>query len=307
MKERVHTLKAVKNILERDIKFSVPFELVKKIDNAIKDENIDLTILAKEIEFHPLLTLKILKVANSPLYGFPQRISSVYHALILLGLQAVRYILLGAFVSDMLQREKDLYFHSFKTSLACRWFIEKFSLRTRETEEVITAGIIHDLGKLFFEILFKEKYKKIKSIWLENKIRCKDILINLEREQFGIDHAELGAIVMKEWYFPDNLVQIVFHHHDLVHYFNKPQKEKGGLLFLSDLFANISSLKEYGCLETIKEDPNFKLAFQYIQTLFPDFDKDKKTTDLESKDLQYLIFEFDEYCKTQKTFFEVII
>ncbi len=175
MEKRRLILKAVKNILERDIKCSVPLNLIEKIDNAIKDEKIDLTILAKEIESHPLLTLKILKVANSPLYGFPQRISSVYHALILLGLQ-----------------------------------------------------------------------------------------------------------------------------------FDNPQKGKIGLLFLSDLFSHISSLKEYRYLDTIKGHPDLDLAFQYIQVLCSG-SEDTEKVNLDFKNLPNLIVEFDEYFKTQKSLFEVII
>ena len=189
--------------------------VLRKLLVVIENPKISLTEIGNFISNDPVLTSRVLKMVNSPIYGFPGRISSVQQALILLGLNVVRGLLLGVSVFDVMQKSMTgLWEHSLGCAVAARIIAKKKNIP--EPEEVSVSALLHDIGKVVMILRFKEEYERV-----VKEAESKDILImDAERDVFGITHADSGAWIAKKWNFPLSLVDVIEYHH-------KPALSKG--------------------------------------------------------------------------------
>lgn len=172
-------------------------------------------------------TSKLLKVANSAIYaGYHQKITTVTNAIVLLGFNEVRNIVLGYAVYNMLGKLKKnkkfdfkaFWIHSLATGVAARMLAE--SLQYQNTEEAFVAGFLHDIGKLVSGQLFPEAYNAAQA-----KIKRGEKPLQCERETIGADHQQVGKWVASRWHFPELLVDAIALHHHLENR-NAPQRRK---------------------------------------------------------------------------------
>lgn len=193
--ERIDTLPTIPSVL-------------RKLLVVIENPKISLTEVGNFISNDPVLTSRVLKMVNSPIYGFPGRISSVQQALILLGLNVVRGLLLGVSVFEVMQRSMvGLWEHSLGCAVTAKIIAKKKNIP--EPEEVSIEALLHDIGKVVLSLRFKEEYEKV-----IKDAESKDILIiDSEKEVFGITHAESGAWIARKWNFPLSLVEAIEYHH----------------------------------------------------------------------------------------------
>jgi len=95
--------------------------ILRKILSVIEDPKVSLQKITEFVSSDPTLTARILKMVNSPVYGFPGRISSVSHAMVILGLNAVKGLLLGVSVFEIMQKNMiGLWEHSLSTAIFAR-------------------------------------------------------------------------------------------------------------------------------------------------------------------------------------------
>jgi putative nucleotidyltransferase with HDIG domain len=182
--------------------------ILKKLLAVIENPKISLTEIGNFISNDPVLTTRVLKMVNSPIYGFPGRISSVQQALILLGLNVVRGLLLGVSVFEVMQKSMvGLWEHSLGCAVTARIIAKK--LNVTEPEEVSVSALLHDIGKVVLILRFKDEYERVVT-----DAGGKDMLImEAEKDLFGITHADSGAWVAKKWNFPPSLVDVIEYHH----------------------------------------------------------------------------------------------
>lgn len=182
--------------------------ILKKILSIIEDPNVSLNKITEFVSTDPTLTARILKMVNSPVYGFPGRISSISHAMVILGLNAVKGLLLGVSVFEIMQKNMiGLWEHSLSTAIFARIIAIKKELQS--PEEISIAGLLHDIGKVIFIIAFKDEYLKL----LESAQIKKQYIYEVERDYFGITHAEIGGIIAQKWHFPSKLIEPIMYHH----------------------------------------------------------------------------------------------
>ncbi|HEX7534876.1 MAG TPA: HDOD domain-containing protein [Syntrophales bacterium] len=127
-------------------------DTLRKLSRIMEKPNVSLTEVASFVQSDPALTFRILKMVNSAVYGFPGRISSVSHAIMLLGLNVVKGFLLGVSVFELMQKAMTgLYEHSLGCAAAARIIAQKKALR--EPEEPYVAGFYDtadwDAGYIF--------------------------------------------------------------------------------------------------------------------------------------------------------------
>ncbi|MCX7913121.1 MAG: HDOD domain-containing protein [Thermodesulfovibrionales bacterium] len=181
----------------------------KKILRIIENPKASLSTICNFIINDQALTSRVLKMVNSPIYGFPGRISSVNQALLLLGLNAVRGLLLGISAFEIMQKAMaGLWEHSLATTITARFIAQKKGIS--DPEEVSVAGLLHDIGKVILIIKFPEEYEKV----LRRASQEEVLIFKAEKEIFGITHAEAGAIVCRKWNFPQNLIEMVEYYHN---------------------------------------------------------------------------------------------
>jgi|WetSurMetagenome_2_1015567.scaffolds.fasta_scaffold00020_76 putative nucleotidyltransferase with HDIG domain len=193
--EQIDTLPTIPSVLQK---------LLKLIENP----KVSLTEVGSFIQSDPVLTSRVLKMVNSPIYGFPGRISAVQQALILLGLNVVRGLLLGVSVFEVMQKSMvGLWDHSLGCAIASRIIAKKKGLP--EPEEISIAGLLHDIGKVVLILRYKEDYDRVMK-----ESDARDLfVVESEKEVFGITHADAGAWIAKKWNFPLSLVEIIDYHH----------------------------------------------------------------------------------------------
>jgi len=186
---------------------TVPSSL-KKILAVLENPKTSLLDIGTLILNDPVLTSRVLKIANSAIYGFPGRISTINQALLLLGLNIVRGLLLGVSVFEAMQKTMHgLWEHSINAAVAARDIAIMNGLK--EPEEVSVAALLHDIGKVIFSLKFPSDYQNV----LE-KVNTEGIFIfEAEKAIFGITHAEAAAWVARKWNFPFNLVEAIEYHH----------------------------------------------------------------------------------------------
>jgi putative nucleotidyltransferase with HDIG domain len=203
---------------------------LKKVFKLLENQKVSLNEIGNFISNDPVLTTKVLKMVNSPVYGFPGRISSVSQAVILLGLNVVRGLLLGVSVFELMQRSMvGLWEHSMGCSIVARLIAKRMGLK--EPEEVSIAALLHDIGKVVLILQFHEHYE-----YAMKQAEEKGIIISeSEKDIFTVTHADAGTWMTQKWRFPGNLIEVIRCHH-------KPQLSRiapveTAIVYLSDILV----------------------------------------------------------------------
>ena len=171
--------------------------------------------VAQVISTDQALTAKILKLANSSFYGFPREISTVQHAVVILGFETVKSLGLSVSVlqrfsgpSDKTQFDcQGFWEHSIACGVSARLLAGK--LRYRLPGEAFAAGILHDVGKLILSQYFPAEFAQV-----IERMRTDDIYIGKAEELvLGLTHSEVGSWLAEKWNLPGKLVDAIAYHH----------------------------------------------------------------------------------------------
>lgn len=188
--------------------------VISEILNMIDHKDVGAGKIASLIEKDQSLTARVLKVANSPYYGFSRRIATVDLAVVVMGLNTIKEILLGImlhkFVSKSKKRSLDIkafWEYSVFCASAARLLSRKLGYRL--AGEAFVAGLMHDIGVLIISEYFTDKYNKINMLITERKID----IIDAEEAVLGANHCEIGAWIAEKWNLPRNLVTAIRNHH----------------------------------------------------------------------------------------------
>jgi putative nucleotidyltransferase with HDIG domain len=204
----VLTARSVKTQIEQMGAVPTIPTVVRKLLEMCESPRVSLAEIAAIISQDPVLAAKILKVVNSPIYGFPGRISSLTQALLLLGLNVARGLLLGMSVFEIMRKSiVGLWEHSVGCAIVCRIIARRKGLK--DPEEVSVAGLLHDVGKVFLSLKFPNEYNLVIA-----EAGARGMFISeAEKEFFGTTHAEVQAWVGRKWNFPSSLVEQIAYHH----------------------------------------------------------------------------------------------
>ncbi len=187
---------------------------VKRLLSLMEKPKITLDEFSRFVANDPALTVKVLKMVNSAFYGFPGRISSVSHAIMLLGLNVLKGLLLGVSVCEMMEKSMvGLWEHSLRCAVAARSIALRKGMK--KPDEVSVAALLHDIGKVILILEFSEVYAEALRDAEDKEI----IITEAELLHFAEPHAGVGRLLFERWNFPANLVEIVAFHH-------KPQLAK---------------------------------------------------------------------------------
>lgn len=204
--------------------------VLKRLLEVIESPRVSLNEISNFISNDPALTTKILKMVNSPVYGFPGRISSVNQAVILLGLNVVKGLLLGVSVFELMQKTMiGLWEHSLGCAIIARLIAEKKGLK--EPEEASVDGLLHDIGKVLLILRFPDKYEKAMCDTDANGIS----IYEAERVHYGTTHASVGSWMAQKWRFPQKLVDVIEHHHKP--HLSKSAPVESAIVHLSDILV----------------------------------------------------------------------
>ena len=167
------------------------------------------------LKYDPGLTANILKLTNSAYFGLPSRVSSVRQAIMLLGWKRLLQLVMTMCMSALMKKPVPgydlprgaLWRHSVAVSVAADLLVKSLSIS--DADEVFTAALLHDIGKLVLGDYVQEDLEKI-----EGMVRKGISFEVAEYVVLGTNHAAIGARILQNWSLPRELVNAVSWHHD---------------------------------------------------------------------------------------------
>lgn len=213
----METLKIIKSIRAKVKKLQTLPEIATRLISVINEDDHSAKDIVNIIETDTALTTRILNIANSASFYRGSPILTLRRAITHLGENMVVGIALGSCASSLLARPLEGYIaaagelwdHSLLTAISAKKLSRVARVRV-PADLAYTAGLLHDIGKIVFSELIKEYTSKV--IEYCRKFEGKDHL-DAEREIVGIDHADAGIIVAKEWKLPSPLPEVIGYHH----------------------------------------------------------------------------------------------
>jgi HD-like signal output (HDOD) protein len=189
-------------------------EILNRVSAVVNDPKSSAADLAKVIATDGALSAKILKLANSPAYGFSRKITDIKHAVTMIGLRETQTLAISVSVFDQLKWGAESEFRAYwKHSLACATLARmiSFNLRVGGMEAAVISGLLHDMGKLLLAREIRARRKEAaRSYFSGEPMRPEE-----EADLLGITHAEAGYLLAEHWLLPSVVTNAVRYHHSL--------------------------------------------------------------------------------------------
>jgi HD-like signal output (HDOD) protein len=215
LEQRKHNQEFIKTKLSWSEDLPTLPSIAMQVFQITSNPNFSPADLSALIENDPSLTAKILKTVNSPFYGIQQEVGTVQQAVILLGSDEIVDMAFGMAASEVFDIEsypgvidpKALWRHSICTALISQYLCKK----SEECKNfgAFTAGLLHDVGKIFFIKHLPQLYQQIHTSQDEQSLP----LFEMEEDTLGVNHAAIGGFLISKWNLPQPLIQATGFHH----------------------------------------------------------------------------------------------
>ncbi len=197
-----------------DLQKVPPFPPVAaKLLTLLSNPDVEIGEVSEIIRTDVKLTARLLQSINSPLFGLGRPVSNVNQAIGLLGFDRTRQIATMNATAAYAKRSpstsqlQSCWLHSVATAIIAEKIAKSCEVFTKAA---FTVGILHDIGRLGLILAYPEEYERIiRSVDAD----CMDLL-DFERQEFGIDHAEVGRLLAEMWGLPEEFREVAGRHHD---------------------------------------------------------------------------------------------
>jgi putative nucleotidyltransferase with HDIG domain len=181
----------------------------------LQNPDVSFDELGRTIELDPGLTANMLRLANSAYFGFQRTIGSIRTAIVRLGTQRVYHLVLGLSVAPLASKPVRgydlpagaLWQHSVAVAVGAERLGQ--ALKIKFPDYAFTAGMLHDVGKIVLGTFVEADGEAIGKIARQESVSF-DVA---EQRVLGIDHAEVGAMLLERWNLPSDIVQVGRWHH----------------------------------------------------------------------------------------------
>lgn len=189
----------------------------QRIDAVVARSSASTAQIAEAIALDPGLSARLLRLANSPMYGLNQRVERLSQAVHLIGTRQLRELALAATVIDLVsggpgrsERVETFLRHSTATGLCARAIASH--RREANIERFFVAGLLHDIGLYTFELAEPQLAGELVAAATARN----EPLERVESARLGFDHAMLGGALLQRWNLPASLSEPVAWHHQPV-------------------------------------------------------------------------------------------
>ena len=173
--------------------------------------------LNRVIELDPVLMGQVLRLVNSAFYGRRQTVTTLPRAIIMLGVNTVKNLVLSLAVLKVMRQDgaynafsmEDFWLHSLCTGVAARWLADAKGLSADVRWDCFVGGLLHDLGKIPLNGLFSSEYAEIVAQVAQSGVS----LHEAERDVFSVDHTEVGGMIARKWKLGGMLEDCLVCHH----------------------------------------------------------------------------------------------
>lgn len=189
-----------------------------QIQKVINDPMVSASQIAKILQEDPAMSVKVLKLTNSAFYGLSREIESVKQAVVIVGLEAIKNLVLSASVLDMF-KDKDIdqdfqekfWRHSLAVGFCARLLAKRAKARgIIDPDSAFSGGLLHDIGKVILCCFLAKEYAAVKEEQEKDK---ESPTYQIEERVLGYNHAQIGSILAHQWKLPARLTEAVAYHH----------------------------------------------------------------------------------------------
>lgn len=228
-----------------------------RINQLVEDPNSSIADIAKAVSQDPSFTVRLLRVANSPFYGFSSTIDTVAKAVSVIGTSHIRNLALSMSVArtfaglpNNLVSMNNFWHHSLYCALTARILARQ--ARKCDPEAVFTAGLLHDIGEL---IIFNRLPDQAKESLLLVLDQVDDLPVyQAERQVIGFDHAQVGGELARQWHLPPLLEECIAYHHSIGEAKRHPRET--ALVHLANILAQMAELDTLNSGDVSRIDPH---------------------------------------------------
>lgn len=210
---------------------------ILRLTELLRDINVSSKTLADTVGCDPILSARILKLANSSFYARRKAVTTIQQAVESVGTKSLYDLVMLGAMSESFGKEirdsvlgRTIWEHSLAVGLISREIAKILGLRG--AEEAFLCGLLHDIGKI---LMLRSDAERFESL-LDK--RTEEEMFEWEQRIYGFDHTEVGAYVTYKWGLPESIYNVIMHHHS-------PSKTSTStvvahVVSAADLVANIS-------------------------------------------------------------------
>ncbi|MEN8257290.1 MAG: HDOD domain-containing protein [Thermodesulfobacteriota bacterium] len=219
----------------------------------IDDESTSIDTITQFVERDQALALQVLKYANSPFYGAIRTVGSIKNAIVVIGLGEVKSLLLAFTIQKFFatsgkdkENRKKFWKHSVISSHIANYLARSFQLKADST--IFISALIHDIGKIVVDQYLHDEFAAIVEYVEKNHSTFNDA----EREILGLTHYQIGAKLLKQWSFPEQVIAQVYYHH--APWLDKNFHKGSTIIYLANILAKMAGFSCLGEEKKIEVD-----------------------------------------------------
>lgn len=187
-------------------------KVVQELIESFNDPRANVDAVAKKIRMDQALSAKVLRLANSARYGTGRKVASIDSAVVMLGFDSLRTLVVASGVTGAFRKVphldmKEYWRETFLVASVCKSIAKHAGL---DAETAFTCGLMHSVGEVLLYLADGETMSRIDALVREGANR-----VDLERNQLGFDYAQVGEELAKRWNFPDRITHAVGQHTNL--------------------------------------------------------------------------------------------
>ncbi|MDC9724486.1 MAG: HDOD domain-containing protein [Gammaproteobacteria bacterium] len=201
-------------LVNKSLELVSPPTTYTQLNDLMNDPNSSADDISSVINTDPALATRLLKVVNSPFYGFPSQINTISRAITIIGTRELIHLVLATSVINSfngipssLININEFWRHSLACAIAAKQLAMKCGQRA--AERFFLAGLLHNIGSLvIYQSMPELAREAINGAKFGN-----EVIYLSEQRIIGFDHTEVGHALVKAWRLPSSLEEVVRHHH----------------------------------------------------------------------------------------------
>jgi putative nucleotidyltransferase with HDIG domain len=190
--------------------------IAMEINRMLLDYDASAQDVGQLIEKDQALVPKILKLANSAFFGLRSKVNTLSQALVVLGFNTVRNVVVSVSIIDTFRHIKDLpdfnisslWQHSVAVAVVSKHLAQR--TRLTDAENAFTAGLLHDIGKVILLQYYPDAFSQI---WHRSR-QTQTSFHACEQDVLPANHAHIGGYLAQKWNIPDALSGAICCHHE---------------------------------------------------------------------------------------------
>jgi putative nucleotidyltransferase with HDIG domain len=189
--------------------------IAMEVNKMLGDDGITISSLSQVIEKDQAIVSKLLRLVNSAFFGLRSKVSSIQEAVVLLGFNTIRNVVLSVSVINSFSGAdgmeafdiSEFWKHSIGVAMLGKALSEKTQAGT--PDESFLSGLLHDMGKIVQLQVFPDIFKTILSTAHENEFS----FYEAEKKENYMDHSKIGGYLAQKWQLPSHLTDAINRHH----------------------------------------------------------------------------------------------